>query len=225
MSRDGPTEGACQKRLEEWRGGPRSCARSRLNHLSPRLSPTSHDTTLLAATVRYGVRVASISQVAEKVSDAVDCGRELSIHRSRVQVPSSPPISTRSYEARLPAALSFFRRFVQNLSEWPSLFSGNSLGLGFHGGNPIYRLSAKSRDDGAASTREHAAVADIRVSTPATHSPCHSAARERAAARGAGARQPLVWRQHASVLSSTCRSPVDIAHRAVDSRTPYATAT
>src|SRR5262249_61652483 len=49
--------------------------------------------------------------------------------------------------------------------------------------------------------------------------------RERAAARGAGGRQPLVWRQHASVLSSTRRSPVDIAHRAVDSRRPYATAT
>ena|SRR5215470_5364889 len=39
--------------------------------LSPRSSPTSRNTTLLAATSRYCDRVPSISQVAEKVSDAV----------------------------------------------------------------------------------------------------------------------------------------------------------
>ena len=44
----------------------------RLKHLSPKLSPTSRNTTLLAATWRYGDRVPSISQLAEKVRDASD---------------------------------------------------------------------------------------------------------------------------------------------------------
>src|SRR5437879_9677630 len=40
----------------------------RLKHLSPRLSPTSRNTTLLAATWRYCDRVLSISQLVEKVN-------------------------------------------------------------------------------------------------------------------------------------------------------------
>src|SRR5215813_7877420 len=42
-----------------------------LKTLSPRLSPTSPNTTLLAATWRYGDGVPSISQVAEKVASSI----------------------------------------------------------------------------------------------------------------------------------------------------------
>src|SRR4029077_1499680 len=48
------------------RGGPQSRARIRLKHLSPRLSPTSRNTTRLTATWRDGDRVPLTSQLAEK---------------------------------------------------------------------------------------------------------------------------------------------------------------
>src|SRR5215813_1693194 len=52
-------------------GGPRTRVQTALKRLSPRLSPTPRNTTLLAATRRYTGRVPSISQLAEKVSYAV----------------------------------------------------------------------------------------------------------------------------------------------------------
>jgi len=52
-------------------GGPRTWVQTALKRLSPRLSPTPRNTTLLAATRRYSGRVPSISQLAEKVNDGV----------------------------------------------------------------------------------------------------------------------------------------------------------
>ncbi len=58
--------------VKKVKGRPRTRVQIQLKHLSPRLSPTSRNTTLLAATWRYCDRVPSISQLAEKVRDAVD---------------------------------------------------------------------------------------------------------------------------------------------------------
>ena len=60
---------ACRKQLRKRVADRKPGFGFQLKHLSPRLSPTLRNTTLLAATRRYGDRVPSISQLVDKVRD------------------------------------------------------------------------------------------------------------------------------------------------------------
>ena|SRR5439155_11726440 len=59
--------------------------------LSPRLSLAGRDPIHSAVTDRHFIHEAPTEQLAEKMDNAGDPRQDLSIQRSRVQIPSSPP--------------------------------------------------------------------------------------------------------------------------------------
>jgi len=74
--------------------------------LSPRLSPTPRDKAQLAVTCRCTVQATARKQLVEKAGTGCDRRCELSIQRSRVQIPSSPPLNQYVKRGREPAAPS-----------------------------------------------------------------------------------------------------------------------